>query len=131
MSDLYVRLQGHGFSAQVRVDRLYRARANVEFSIRDNRQDFGLMADVQAAVYGREIERIEVEWPADWREAFKARWWRARVLRRWRVRKQRRTLTASAFYPEITDERRDWTVVLRRTNGQDSVAVWSKVEGVL
>jgi len=37
-------------------------------------------------VLGREMDRVECRWPADWREAFKERWFPAWAKARWPVR---------------------------------------------
>jgi len=50
-----------------------------------------------------EVEQTEVvEWPADWKQAFKMRWFPAWMLGRWPVRMTRLAITfrAKALYPE-------------------------------
>jgi len=56
---------------------------------------------VVQTVWGRELDRKEVRWPANWWEAVKARFLPAWVLERWPVRYRCVTLTAREFYPKI------------------------------
>ena len=50
---------------------------------------------------GREIERIECRWPADWWEAVKQRWFPKWMLKRWPVQEEVRRLTARELYPKV------------------------------
>ncbi len=53
-------------------------------------------------VYGRTMEKVEVEYPADWWQAFRERWFPAWVLRRWPVKKTVVRLEAKELYPKLS-----------------------------
>ena len=50
---------------------------------------------------GQKFKRIERRVPADWWQAFKARWFPGWALHRWPVRERVLSLDASVFYPDI------------------------------
>jgi len=53
-------------------------------------------------VFGREVQRQECEWPRDWWQAFKERWYPAWAKRRWPVEYERFVITARELYPDIS-----------------------------
>ncbi len=61
----------------------------------------GIVLRIRQDVLGRELERIECRYPADWWQAFKARWFPAWALRRWPVKETVRELVARELYPKI------------------------------
>jgi len=52
-------------------------------------------------VLGREIERVECRWPADWWQMFKERWFPAWAKARWPVKEEVRQLVARELYPRV------------------------------
>ena len=53
-------------------------------------------------VYGRTMEEVKAEYPADWWEAFKERWLPAWAKKRWPVRWVRVRLEAKELYPKLS-----------------------------
>lgn len=53
-----------------------------------------LVGSVESYIARRLLERVEVQWPADWWQHFKERWSPEWALRRWPVRYEQRTLEA-------------------------------------
>lgn len=69
-------------------------------------QEFGFTGDMIVArivqqVWGREVQRQECRWPADWWQAFKERWLPAWAKRRWPVRYHIETMVARELYPQV------------------------------
>ena len=58
---------------------------------------------VRQSILGRELERIECRYPADWWQAFKARWFPAWALRRWPVKETVKELVARELYPKMAN----------------------------
>jgi len=52
-------------------------------------------------VFGREVQRQECEWPRDWWQAFKERWYPEWAKRRWPVEYERYVITARELYPQM------------------------------
>lgn len=52
-------------------------------------------------VWGRELQRQEVKYPANWREAVKDRWLPGWAKKRWPVRYRVVMLTARELYPRL------------------------------
>ena len=52
-------------------------------------------------VFGQRLDEQTVEYPADWWQHFKQRWFPAWALRRWPVQKHVRTMKLMGFYPEL------------------------------
>jgi len=61
-------------------------------------------------VYGKELERVSAEYPADWWQAFKARWFPAWAKQRWPVRMKQIELVAQELYPKV--DKPEWEPVL-------------------
>lgn len=61
----------------------------------------GMAIAIRQKVFGRKLKEITCEWPADWWQAFRARWFPRWWLRRWPVRYERRQLVAHELYPEL------------------------------
>ncbi len=57
------------------------------------------MYRLHAEIFGEDVCQERVRWPADWREAFKHRWFPRWALKRWPVRWRSRTLKVKAVYP--------------------------------
>jgi hypothetical protein len=55
------------------------------------------MYRLRAFAARRMLQRVEVQWPADWREAFKERWFPAWALKRWPVRYHKRRMEAAEW----------------------------------
>lgn len=72
---------------------------------------------VRQAVYGETLERIECEWPADWWQAFKGRWFPDWALARWPVRHDGATLEARAMYPKVSMPDECHKIVFVREDG--------------
>lgn len=53
-------------------------------------------------VFGETLDEIEVQYPADWWQALRERWFPAWWLRRWPVQYTARTLRAEAVYPKVS-----------------------------
>jgi len=56
---------------------------------------------IEQQVFGREVQRQECEWPRDWWQAFKERWYPAWAKRRWPVEYERYVITARELYPQM------------------------------
>ena len=69
-----------------------------------------LMLHIDLLVPGEKLADIECRWPADWRQAFKERWFPAWAKRRWPVRWERRHLEAQALYPLVSMPRAAHTI---------------------
>ena len=72
-----------------------------------------IVFQVKVGILGREIERVECRWPADWREAFKQRWFPEWALKRWPVREEIRRLVARELYPKVAMPDREPIIALR------------------
>ena len=82
--------------------------------------DIGWMFDtivltVVQEVYGREIDRIECKWPANWWHAFKDRWFPEWAKKRWPVRWHKCSLTAKELYPRIAMPEREHYITLHKS----------------
>ena len=75
--------------------------AKVELSALGSFSCDEIVLRVVQEVYGREMERIEVCYPFDWWEAFKARWFPAWAKERWPVRWITEQITARELYPKV------------------------------
>ena len=69
---------------------------------------------IKQAVYGRTMERVEVKYPRDWWEAVKDRWLPEWAKARWPVKYQCHTLTATEFYPKISEPRLPYQLQLAK-----------------
>ena len=56
------------------------------------------------SLFGETLDQIEVQYPADWWQAFRERWLPAWWLRRWPVQYTTHTLKAEAVYPKVSDQ---------------------------
>lgn len=54
------------------------------------------------SVFGETLEEIEVQYPADWWQALRERWFPKWWLRRWPVQYTVRTMKAEAVYPKVS-----------------------------
>jgi len=57
---------------------------------------------IKQEVWGREVQRQDVRYPADWREAVKERWLPEWAKRRWPVRYVQVSLVARELYPHMS-----------------------------
>ena len=60
-----------------------------------------MVLQVRQEVYGRQLDEVKAEWPADWWQAFKARWLPAWALRRWPIKMHAVILEARELYPKL------------------------------
>jgi len=56
---------------------------------------------VTGHIWAEQLVSDEFQWPADWWEAFKERWFPAWAKRRWPVRYERHRLDVKAVYPNL------------------------------
>jgi len=68
--------------------------------------------EISGYIWGEEIGRQEVEWPADWWEHFKKRWFPRWAIRKWPVKMITRRFVAKALYPDYKEVFKDQRVVL-------------------
>ncbi len=68
-------------------------------------------------VWGEELQRQEVKYPADWWEAFKERWFPKRMKARWPVKYRTVTLEARALYPLVSMPNKENVVNVLMTDG--------------
>jgi len=61
----------------------------------------GIVVRAQQEILGREVERIDVEYPKDWWQAFKKRWLPGWAKARWPVEMVRCKLVARELYPKM------------------------------
>ena len=67
-------------------------------------------------VYGRTLERVEVQYPADWWEAVKERWLPEWAKELWPIRYQHHSLTAKELYPKISAPSKPHVLQLYKTD---------------
>jgi len=67
-------------------------------------------------VYGRTLEQVEVQYPADWWEAVKDRWLPEWAKARWPIRYQHHSLTAKELYPKISEPDQPHQLQLYKTD---------------
>jgi len=60
-----------------------------------------LVLRVVQEIWGRELSRVDVEWPADWWQAVKERWLPAWAKGRWPVKMRGACLVARELYPKM------------------------------
>ena len=73
----------------------------LEFSAYCSWSASDLMMRLVQSVWGREVERQECVWPADWWQAFKERWYPAWAKHRWPVEYRRVEIVARELYPKL------------------------------
>lgn len=78
----------------------------------------GLAVRIIQEVMGREVEHVEVRYPADWWQAFKARWFPAWAKRRWTVHETIVELNARELYPKVAMPDYQPRVVVYRQGGE-------------
>jgi hypothetical protein len=69
-----------------------------------------MMHRLHASIYGRDMDKVVVEWPKDWREHFKQRWFPKWAVKRWPVKMAQKVIVASEYYPMISAPRERHTV---------------------
>ena len=60
-----------------------------------------MMRQLKAEIYANVLETYTYEWPADWWQAFKLRWFPVWALRRWPARIETRKVEYKALYPDL------------------------------
>jgi len=63
-----------------------------------------IVLEMEIALAGRKLEPVEVSYPADWWEAFKARWFHWRLKRLWPVRHKVEKIEFATIYPDLQIE---------------------------
>ena len=76
-------------------------QAEVDFSAHASWIYDEVVMRVVQKVYGRELERQEHEYPRDWWQAFKARWFPAWAKNKWPVEMTRVVIVARELYPNV------------------------------
>jgi len=64
-------------------------------------------------VYGRELEKMEVKYPTDWKQAFKERWFPSFILKKFPVQYTVRTISAMELYPQMSIKDQSNCIVLK------------------
>lgn len=72
----------------------------------------GVITQLLLSVMGQHVEMIKVEYPRDWWQAFKERWFPNWWLRRWPAEMTYRTLAADVVYPKIELPRERHAVIM-------------------
>lgn len=75
--------------------------ANVDFS-----EGLLFLADemvvrVHQDIFGQQVKKLTISYPADWWQALRERWFPAWWLARWPVRKVTHTVDVKALYPDF------------------------------
>ena len=74
-----------------------------------------LMLEIEAFLYGQDVGEEIVKYPADWKEAFKERWFTARMKRLWPVKYITKEITVKALFPDLQNPLDgEATMVIRR-----------------
>lgn len=60
-------------------------------------------ATIRQDIFGKQLEKVDVKYPADWWQAVKDRWFPEWAKRRWPVQYKRHFIDAKALYPTIPD----------------------------
>lgn len=66
-----------------------------------------ILSRVRGYIWAEQLAQHIVEYPADWWQALKARWFPTWALRRWPVRKTRHKIDLKAIYPKLRLARPD------------------------
>jgi hypothetical protein len=74
---------------------------------------------IKVAVLGREMEREEATYPANWWQAVKERWMPAWAKKRWPVKYRKIVLTAMELYPKVSLPGRKPVVVITKSDLPD------------
>jgi len=61
----------------------------------------GMVASIKARIYGEQMIYDEIEYPSDWWQAFKERWFPTWAKKRWPVRHEKYIFDARFLYPSI------------------------------
>jgi len=88
--------------SQELVDEYFAIPPKVDISAHDDFMFDGVTMRIIQMVYGRTMEEVKAEYPADWWEAFKERWFPAWAKKRWSVRWVRVRLEAKELYPKLS-----------------------------
>lgn len=79
---------------------------------------------ISATTMGTPKETEVVEYPADWWQAFKARWFRRWMLKRWPAKYERRTFERWGTYPEIPCHPNDRSAMVVHRFNSSSERFW-------
>ena len=80
----------------------YLSGASVE--IRQDAFIDDIVCRVRGYVWSEQLERIVIEYPADWWQAFKKRWFPSWAIARWPAKHTRHVLDVKAKYPEFSPQ---------------------------
>ena len=72
-----------------------------------------LVCTLWMKVYGRELEKIEVKYPSDWKQSFKERWFPSFILKKFPVQYTVRTISAVELYPKISIKDHSHCIILK------------------
>lgn len=96
------------------------AKANIDLEL--DRRIGGMIANAFIVQLGQRFDPIHVEYPTDWWQALKQRWFPAAVLRRWPVHMTVKDWHPSVVYPQIAlpDEPRTELLNFRQSTREDA-----------
>jgi len=83
-----------------------------------------IVVRVKQDILGRELERIEAAYPADWWEAFKDHWFPEWAKQRWPVRRVEVRLVARELYPKVALPDKGPVIALDRHETVDGRGEW-------
>ena len=76
----------------------------LEFSTVADWMSDDIVLRIKQEVWGREVERQEHQWPADWWQAVKERWFPAWAKKRWPIKYRHVRILARELYPKMRFE---------------------------
>jgi len=77
------------------------------------KRDFlGLFLGLKVYIFGEQVQFEEVKYPANWKEAFKERWYPNWAKQRWPVRYKVHTWDCRYVYPSIRSELKSHKLVI-------------------
>jgi hypothetical protein len=88
--------------------------AQIEFSEHVSFMFDEIALRIVQKVWGREVDRVEHQWPANWWEAFKERWMPKWAKDRWPIQYSTCTLIAQEMYPKVAMPEREHSIVLHK-----------------
>jgi hypothetical protein len=60
-----------------------------------------IIVSIRGSIWSTQYQHVEIEYPRDWWQAFKERWFGGWLLRRWPVEYKRHVLDIKALYPNF------------------------------
>lgn len=79
---------------------LSRELLDVQVDIEDSFFD-SIIVTLQGFIWSTQEQHVEIEYPCDWWQAFKERWFGLWLLRRWPVEYKRHVLDIKTLYPNF------------------------------